>query len=174
MVSRIRSGIQAWITAASTKVSSLITAITSPFNGVAGAISGALSGVVNAIKAPFQAAWNAVKPLIDKIQAGMKLIGARGGETAAGGETATDIATGGVFNIATGQYLGTDNKVVIEDNINLTLDLKNVPANINTAQLIEALNNREVLNALVNNRDFQSIDAQVKQRINLKNSRSGR
>ena len=174
VVSRIRSGIQAWITAASTKVSSLITAITSPFSGVAGAISGALSGVVSAIKAPFQAAWNAVKPLIDKIEDGMKLIGARGGETAAGGETATDTSTGGVFNIATGQYLGTDNKVVIEDNINLTLDLKNVPSNISTAQLIEALNNKEVLNALVNNRDFQSIDAQVKQRISLKNSRSGR
>ena len=62
---------------------------------------------------------------------------------------------------------------MIEDNINLTLDLKNVPSNISTAQLIEALNNKEVLNALVNNRDFQSIDAQVKQRINLKNSRSG-
>lgn len=176
VVSRIRSGIQAWISAASQKVSSLITSITSPFSGVAGAISGALSGVVSAIKAPFQAAWNAVKPLIDKIESGMKLIGARGGETAAGGETAiaTDTNTGGVFNIATGQYLGTDNKVVIEDNINLTLDLRNVPANISTSQLIEALNNREVLNALVNNRDFQSIDAQVKQRISLKNSRSGR
>ena len=171
----ITAGAQ-WVSNAKQKAADIVTAVVTKLSGLPGDIASAVSGVANAIVKPFKDAYDGVCKWVDDIKKkAAETVGiARGGETAAAGETATDIATGGLFNIATGQYLGTDNKVVIEDNINLTIDLKNVPANISTAQLIEALNNREVLNALVNNRDFQSIDAQVKQRISLKNSRSGR
>ena len=175
VVSRISSAIQAWISTASAKVQGVISAITSPFRGVAGAISGALSGVASAITAPFQAAWDRLKPLVDKIKDGMKLIGAAGGEPlAAGGETAI-ASNGQAFNISTGQYIvtGDNTPLVIEDNINLTLDLRNVPRHIDTDSLIVALSDKNVLNAIASNRDFQSIDANVKRKLNLKNARSG-
>ena len=172
---RIGSAIQHWVSTASSKVHSVIKAITSPFSGVVSAISGALSGVVNAITAPFRAAYNAVKPIIDNIKSGIDMITNLpfGGE-AYGGESAVDANNGRSFNVNTGQYVvDVDNSpLVIEDNINLNLDLKNVPSNINTSQLIEALTNQDVLNALVDNRDFQDLDARVKQRLNLKNVRA--
>ena len=171
VVGRITGAIGHWINAAKSKVREVINAITSPFRGVAGAISGALSGVTNAIKAPFEAAWNALEPLISKIQEGMKLIGAAGGEMAAGGES-LDMNTNRNFNISTGEYTIDDSPIVIEDNINLSLDLSSVPRGVNTNELVTAIQDRNVLNALVTNRDFQDLDARVKQRINLKNVRA--
>jgi hypothetical protein len=115
-----------------------------------------------------------VKPWVDKIKQGLDMIGniAFGGESAYGGE-ALD-SNGQAFNVSNGQYIvESDNSpVVIEDNINLTLDLRNVPSNVNTGQLIEALGDKRVLSALTSNRDFQDLDAKVKQKIALKNVRS--
>ena len=171
VVSRITGAIHSWINAAKSKVRDVINAITSPFSGVAGAISGALSGVANAIKAPFEAAWNAIEPLISKIQDGMKLVGAAGGEMAAGGES-LDVNANRSFNISTGEYVIDDSPIVIEDNLNISLDLSGVPRGVNTNELVTAIQDRNVLNALVTNRDFQDLDARVKQRINLKNVRA--
>ena len=171
VVSYIVSAIGQWASTAASKVQSVISSITSPFSGVASAISGALSGVVSAIVAPFQNAWNQLKPLVDKIKGAMDILPSFGGEPAYGGETVS--STG--FNIYNGQYTSeaSNEPIIIEDNINLTLDLKNVPSNISTDGLIEALTDKTVLNALVNNRDFQSIDANVKQKLDLKVRRSG-
>ena len=81
---------------------------------------------------------------------------------------------GQAFNINTGEYVVSDGgPLVIEDNVNVTLDLQNVPATINTDQLISALQDRSVLSAIAGNRDFQSIDANVKKRISLRNARRG-
>lgn len=171
VVGRITGAIGHWINAAKSKVRDVINAITSPFSGVAGAISGALSGVTNAIKAPFEAAWNAIEPLVSKIRDGMKLIGAAGGEMAAGGES-LDVNTNRNFNISTGEYTIDDSPIVIEDNLNISLDLRGVPRGVNTNELVTAIQDRNVLNALVTNRDFQDLDARVKQRINLKNVRA--
>ena len=171
VVGRITGAIGHWVTSAASKVKEVIKAITSPFSGVASAISGALSGVANAIKAPFETAWNTVKPLVDKIQGAMKLVGAAGGEPAYGGET-LDVNANRNFTISTGEYIVDDSPIVIEDNINLTLDLSGVPRGVNTAELVNAIQDRDVLNALVSNRDFQDLDARVKQRINLKNVRA--
>jgi hypothetical protein len=52
------------------------------------------------------------------------------------------------------------------------LDLSGVPRGVNTNELVTAIQDRNVLNALVTNRDFQDLDARVKQRINLKNVRA--
>ena len=178
VVSRITGAIQRWISAASSKVSSLISKITSPFAGVAGKIGSALSGVANALLKPFKDAWNWIKPYYDKIKNALDTIGNAlpfGGETAYGGET-VDVTTGGSFNINTGEYIvsGDDKPLVIEDNINLVVDLKNVPSGVDTDSLINAITDKNVLNALVSNRDFQSLDARVKQKIELKNIRAGR
>ena len=174
VVSRITGAIQSWINAARSKVQGVISAITSPFTGVAGKISSALSGVANAITNPFRDAWNMVKPWVDKIKQGIDLIGnlSFGGEAAYGGETLDSNGRG--FNISTGAYVvnTSDSPIVIEDNINLNLDLSNVPSHIDTNTLINALTDKNVLTALTSNRDFQNLDSKVKQRINLKQNRA--
>jgi hypothetical protein len=175
VVGRIASAIAHWASTASSKVQSVIKNITSPFSGVVSTISGALSGVANAITKPFQDAWNMVKPWVDKIKQGLDMIGNLpfGGESAYGGESASDV-NGNQFNINTGQYIvETDNTPIeINDNLNLTLDLRNVPSHINTGQLIEALSDKNVLSAIAQNRDFQELDARVKQKISLKTGRA--
>ena len=174
VVGRISSAIAHWASTASSKVQSVIKNITGPFSGVVSTISGALDGVANAITKPFQDAWNMVKPWVDKIKGGLDMIGnlSFGGESAYGGE-ALD-SNGNAFNVSTGQYIvETDNTPIeINDNLNLTLDLRNVPAHINTGQLIEALSDKNVLSAIAQNRDFQELDARVKQKINLKTGRA--
>jgi hypothetical protein len=65
-----------------------------------------------------------------------------------------------------------DTPLTIEDNINLNLDLSNVPSHIDTNTLINALTDKNVLTALTGNRDFQNLDAKVKSRINLKTNRA--
>jgi hypothetical protein len=175
VVGRISSAISHWASTASSHVHTVISNITSPFSGVVSAISGALSGVVNAISAPFQQAWNTVKPWVDKIKQGIDMISnlSFGGEPAYGGETINDV-NGNSFNISSGQYIveADNSPIEINDNINLSLDLRNVPSHINTGQLIEALSDKNVLSAIANNRDFQDIDAKVKQRISLKTGRA--
>ena len=174
VVSYIVSAIGQWVTSAANKVTDVINAITKPFSGVADTISSGLSGVVNAITSPFKQAYDTLTGIVDNIKSKMDEVGnalSFGGESAYGGETVS--STG--FNIYTGQYTSeaSNEPIIIEDNINLTLDLKNVPSNISTDGLIEALTDKTVLNALVNNRDFQSIDANVKQKLDLKVRRSG-
>ena len=170
VVSRITGAISAWISAAKGKVHSVIHAITSPFSGVASDISSALSGVVNAITQPFQSAYDSLCGIVDNIKSkAQEVTGiAFGGEPAFGGETLPVVP-----NSASSYTVTTDDSpLVIEDNINLNLDLSNVPSHINTNQLIEALTDKNVLSALTGNRDFQTLDARVKQRLNLKANRS--
>ena len=161
VVSSINSAIQSWITAATSKVSSLISSITSPFSGVAGAISGALSGVVSAITAPFEAAWNKLEPIVSKIQEGMELIGARGGEESYGRASLLEA------NVSS-----TNSPVTVDHNLNVTLDLKNVPSGMDSDTLIAALTDRKVLSALTGSSDFQLLDGKAKERLNLKVNRS--
>ena len=163
VVGRITSAISAWISAASSKVHGVISAITSPFSGVASAISGALSGVVSAITAPFQAAWDAIKPIVDNIKNAMSIVpglggGASGGDHPMGDETA----------VAYGGFSVDSSPVVVEHNLNVSFDFKDVPSHISTEQLSKALTDRNVLRELTNNRDFQLLDGQAKERLNLK------
>ena len=172
VVSHIGQAITLWKNKAYAMVRELISKVTSPFTELPGKISGALSGVVNAISKPFQDAWNYVKPYVDKIQNAMNFLPSFGGEAAYGGETLD--SSGNRFNIGTGEYVVSESgPLVIEDNVNISLDLQNVPATINTDQLISALQDRSVLSAIAGNRDFQSIDANVKKRISLRNARRG-
>ena len=165
VVSRITGAIGAWISAASSQVSSVVSAITSPFSGVAGAISGALGGVVGAITAPFKRAWENLKPIVDKIKGAMKIVqGGWGGEEANGRESL-------LIGAGNKGYTVDNSPVKVEQT--LTLDFQNVPSHISTSQLISALTDRNVLDALTSNTDFQTMDNRVKQRILLKNNRAG-
>ena len=59
-----------------------------------------------------------------------------------------------------------------EMDINLNVDLSNVPAGVDTQTLIAVLTDPTVLQALAGNSDFQSYDARAKQRLALKNARA--
>jgi hypothetical protein len=93
-----------------------------------------------------------------------------GGEPAYGGETLADVNS----NVSSSQYIveADNSPIEINDNINLSLDLRNVPSHINTGELIEALSDKNVLSAIAQNRDFQELDARVKQKISLKTGRA--
>jgi hypothetical protein len=64
----------------------------------------------------------------------------------------------------------------MNQNINLSLDLRNVPSTMDERALAgminETLDSKEFITRLVNNPDFQSLDGKVKQRIILKSNRA--
>lgn len=166
VVSRIRSAIQSWISAAVGKVNELISRITSPFQGVAGKISSALGGVANALLAPFKQAWSWIEPYYNKIKDALNFVGNSlpfgGEEGPMGGETSP---------VSSNVGYSTGNQS-IDVNHNITLDLVNVPAQIDTNTLISMLRDPTVLRALTGNPDFQTLDARVKEKLNLKQIRS--
>ena len=170
VVGRISSAIQSWINTAKSKVSSLISSITGPFSGVAGAISSALSGVVNAIKAPFDAAWNAVKPLVDKIQGAMKLVGAAGGMAAGG--MPDDIL---LNNNPTTATFKTEETVQFEfkDDLDLNLNITGLPDSVSEGN-VEVIFTRlfndpnfkdELMRTIAGSALFQKLDAKEKNRL---------
>ena len=57
--------------------------------------------------------------------------------------------------------------------INLNVDLSNVPAHIDTNTLISVLTDPTVLAALTNNNNFQTLDARAKNRLLMKQARAG-
>ena len=57
--------------------------------------------------------------------------------------------------------------------INLNVDLANVPAGVDTQTLIAVLTDPQVLSALTGSSDFQSLDARAKNRLALKQARAG-
>jgi len=169
VASRVSSAIHAWISAATSAVHSVISSITSPFTGVAGKISSALSGVTDALTAPFRAAWDHLKPIVDKIKSAMSIIP---GANTAGYELN---AAGYELNAAGGAdvtYVNEGTHDSIDVNYNVSLDLQNVPAHINTTQLLNVMQDKSFLERFVGSRDFQTIDAKVKSRIDARNSRA--
>ena len=170
VVSRIVSAGQQWVSNAKQKALDVVNGAYNTLSGLPGKVASALGGVVDAIVKPFRDAYDQAKGWWDKITS---LDLSFGGEAAYGGETA--MSSGGqAFNINTGEYVVSESgPLVIEDNVNVTLDLQNVPATINTDQLISALSDRSVLSAIAGNRDFQTLDANVKKRISLRNARRG-
>ena len=163
VVSRIISAGAQWVSTVKRKALDVVNGAYNTLAGLPGKITSALSGVVDAIAKPFKKGYEDAKKWIDSIK-NLKIPNpaARGGEP-------LDITGSNSLSISS-----SDNgPIIIEDNINLTVDLKNIPAGMSADTLITALQDKNVLNALVSNRDFQSLDAQVKQKISLKKMRSG-
>ena len=174
VVSRIISAGGQWVSAAKGKASDLVSSVVNTLSSLPGKIGSALAGVVNAVTKPFQDAYNKAKEYADKIASLVPSFGgdAYGGEPAYGTDLPSVNVTGNSSNPIEYTSIEDNSPIVIEDNINLNIDFSNVPSNINTTQLIEALHDKNVLEALVNNRNFQDLDAKVKQRINLKTNRA--
>jgi hypothetical protein len=165
VVSRIVSAGQQWVSSAKQKALDLVNGAYNTLIGLPGKVADALNGVKDAIVKPFQDAYDQAKKLWDDITS---LGGAFGGEAAYGGETLPITSN----NTASYTVMEDNGPIVIEDNINLNLDLSNVPSHIDTNTLINALTDKNVLTALTGNRDFQNLDAKVKSRINLKTNRA--
>ena len=161
VVSRIISAGAQWVSTVKQKALDVVNGAYNTLTSLPGKIASALSGVVDAITQPFKKGYEDAKKWWDKMTQ-LKMPNFYAGEP-------LDITGSNSLSISS-----SDNgPIIIEDNINLTVDLKNIPAGMSADTLITALQDKNVLNALVSNRDFQSLDAQVKQKINLKKMRSG-
>ena len=68
--------------------------------------------------------------------------------------------------------VNVEDKLELEHNINLNVDLANVPAGVDTQTLIAVLTDPQVLAALTGSSDFQSLDARAKYRYGLKQGRA--
>ena len=161
VVSRIISAGAQWVSTVKQKALDVVNGAYNTLTSLPGKIASALSGVVDAITQPFKKGYEDAKKWWDKMTQ-LKMPNFYAGEP-------LDITGSNSLSISS-----SDNgPIIIEDNINLTVDLKNIPAGMSADTLITALQDKNVLNALVSNRDFQSLDAQVKQKISLKKMRSG-
>lgn len=175
VVSRIVSAGSQWVSNAKTKAGEIVSGVYNKLTGLPGQISSALSGVVDAITSPFKSAYDSVCGVVDniksKVEEGMNALGNLGGAAgfeAAGFEAAGFEAAG--FETTTSNP--TEHHETIDVNYNISLDLNNVPGGMSSTDLINALTNRDVLTALTGNRDFQTLDAKVKARINAKSNRA--
>lgn len=181
VVARISGAISQWITAAVSKVQELISNVVSPFKDLPSKIASALSGVVDAITKPFRDAWSAVEPYVNKIKEGIDVLSqvtgfggetAYGGEIAYGGETAFDKVESFEMINNIHNYDESNNEIDVNHTINLILDFINLPPNVDADSLIQAFKDKNVLRALVENKEFQDLDANVKKKINYKINRA--
>ncbi len=137
-----------------------------------------ISGVVSKIVKPFKDAYDGVAKQVEKIKKKAKEIPSNVGRGGLG-------VLGGFFGGEDLEFYGGSDltsysteklSVDMNQNINLSLDLRNVPPSMDERQLAglinETLDSKEFINRLVNNPDFQSLDNKVKQRIVLKSNRA--
>ena len=118
-----------------------------------------LSSLTDKIFGPVRDAYNKIKDKVDQIKSKLREIPIIGGafgfdyegmlEAQANGETHSSM------------------------DINLNVDLSNVPAHIDTNTLISVLTDPTVLAALTNNNNFQTLDARAKNRLLMKQARAG-
>ena len=120
-----------------------------------------ISGVTNRLVQPFVNAYNRISREVDKIKAKANSAGQAGL---------------GIVN-----YFGFDYEGMLEAqstggksemDINLNVDLANVPAGVSTETLIAVLTDPAVLAALTGSSDFQSLNARAMNRYALKQGRA--
>ena len=170
VISSIVSAGQQWISNAVSQARGVVDGAAGALAALPGRISSALGGVVDAIVAPFRSAYDSVCGVVDqikgKVEEGMQYLGSLvgfGGDTAFGGDVAISNDTARVVH--------SSEPLEVNENINLTLDLRNVPSGMDEDRLLDALNSREFIQAFVSNPVFQEADARVKRSISLKANR---
>ena len=189
-VDKIKSLFRALPGAIRSAISSLVNIITTPFKNAYSRITGVVSNIKNSIRtitsvnigsvtskltSPFTAAYNKIKGIVSNIISKAKSIPSNipiiGGMF--GG---ADLAYGGEDLIPATNYSREEMKVSMTQDINLSLDLSNVPSNVDENQLYsivgEAMQSKEFIQALASSNDFQSVDRKVKARINGKRARA--
>ena len=164
-----------WVSHAKTEAGKVVSGVSDKLSGIGGSITSALSGVVNAFTKPFKDAYDAVADWVGKIKKKASEVPVIGG--AFGGE---DLPLGGAYggeDLTSTQVRSIEKMEIHTSNdVNLSLDLKNVPSGIDEAvlrnALVESLTDKSVLSVLVNNNDFQSLDNRAKARILARNNRA--
>lgn len=157
-------------------ISSLVNVITAPFrnayNGVVGAVDRIksyvqgltninLSSITDKIVQPFVSAYNRVSSEVDKIKSKINQIGSN---------PLGAIGLGFDYEGMMAEMRSGGGKSTLD--INLNVDLSNVPAGVDTQTLIAVLTDPQVLSALTGSNDFQSLDARAKNRYALKQGRA--
>ena len=155
-------------------ISSIVSILTSPFHtaysrisGTVSSIKSAISGITNVnissitskLTAPFTNAYNRIVGIVNSIKAKANSIPFIGGAFGFDYEGMLEAQANGE----------THNTM----DINLNVDLSNVPAHIDTNTLISVLTDPTVLAALANNNNFQTLDARAKNRLLMKQARAG-
>ena len=178
VVSRIVSAGQQWVNSAKDKAKEVVDNVGTTLSDMPNKVASALGGVASAIAKPFEEAYNRVADLVGKIKdkaselSGINL--PMGGDLPMDGE----LPMGGDLSVSSGSPrsggvpVSSDSPMVLDHNLNVTLDFSNVPGHISTEQLVSALTDKGVIRELVNNRDFQLLDNQAKERLNLKINRA--
>ena len=166
-----------WVSNARTEAGKVVSGVSDKLSGIGGSITSALSGVVNAFTKPFKDAYNSVKEWVGKIKSKASEVPVIGG--AFGGE---DLPLGGAYGGEDLTGSATQVKSIermeihTTNDVNLNLDLRNVPSGIDETvlrnALVESLTDKSVLSVLVNNNDFQSLDNRAKARILARNNRA--
>ena len=166
-VSEITKAGQEWIDEAKAKAGEIVTGVKDKLSGFAGAIGDAMSGVKDAIVKPFSDAWAKVSELASKIRnTSTRPSSMQGGY---------DLDVSKQINIADpGAYFGRG--TVYEgrtDNLDVNINLSGVPSNMSERQLVNLLTSKGVIDALVNNNNFQSANRKATTRYNARLNRSG-
>lgn len=164
-----------WVSNAKTQAGKVVSGVSDKLSGIGSSITSALSGVVNAFTKPFKDAYDAVADWVGKIKSKASEVPVIGG--AFGGE---DLPLGGAYggeDLTSTQVKSIEKMEIHTSNdVNLSLDLKNVPSGIDETvlrnALVESLTDKSVLSVLVNNNDFQSLDNRAKARILARNNRA--
>ena len=163
-----------WVSNARTQAGKVVSGVSDKLSGIGSSITSALSGVVNAFTKPFKDAYNAVVDWVGKIKSEASKVPVIGG--AFGG---AELAYGGLDlldNINNEVTVNDKLEVNVHNDVDLTLDLRNVPGNFDEATLhsvvVDTLTSKEVLSQLVNNNDFQTLDNRAKARILARNNRA--
>jgi phage-related protein len=172
-------------------ISNLKSIITQPFKDAYNSIKGtvesiktkvrsigniSLSSITDAITKPFKDAYDSVVKWVDKIKAKAKEatsnpLGFLGfGFDYEGMMEELEQAR------KTQSYNVEEGEISIKQEIDFNFDFTGLPEGINEDQLVyllkEAINDKGVINQLVNNPDFQSLDQKVKNRLALKSNRA--
>ena len=153
-----------------TSISKTVNTIKTTIQGITGVnIGGLTSKLTKPVSDAYTKIAKTVGDIIKKIKSIPSNIPGVGGFF--GGE---DLEFSGGSDLTS--YSTEKLSVDMNQNINLSLDLRNVPSGLDERTLAglinETLDSKEFINRLVNNPDFQSLDSKVKQRIVLKSNRA--
>jgi len=129
-----------------------------------------ISEITEKIVKPFRDAYDKVCKEVDKIKDKARQIPSQVGSAGLGVIGAIFNAGFDIEGMLEAQANGGSKS---EMDINLNVDLSNVPANIDTQTLITVLTDPTVLAALTGNNNFQTLDSRAKNRLNLKTARAG-
>ena len=173
------------------------------FSNLPSAIRGAISSIVSILTAPFRSGYNRIKGIVNNIKSAAHSItninigGVTNRLTAPFQKAYSNIvswakktyqdaqnwynsikpksSSGGAYGF---DYMGmleaqANGGTHSSMDINLNVDLSNVPSHIDTNTLISVLTDPTVLAALTNNNNFQTLDARAKNRLLMKQARAG-